>query len=128
MPFPDFEKPSILVRVSLGELESGFLSNTTTRRLWIDDKALRIQVCPKKGIHPTVLLWGWDWDHQTYSRVWYGSLGKDDHPYRVSYSPSVILTGFRRLIRWFIVENLCFSRIFLSPCFLHFTCCFDTTP
>jgi len=73
MPFPDFEKPSILVRVSLGELESGFLSNTTTRRLWIDDKALRIQVCPEKGINPTILLWGWDWDHQTCSREGYGS-------------------------------------------------------
>ena len=37
---------------------------------------LRIQVCPKKGIDPTILLWGWDWDHQTYSREGYGSLGK----------------------------------------------------
>ena len=36
---------------------------------------LRIQVCPKKGINPTILLWGWDWDHQTYSREGYGSLG-----------------------------------------------------
>ena len=25
------------------------------------DVSLRIQVCPKKGINPTVLLWGWDW-------------------------------------------------------------------
>ena len=32
--------------------------------------SLRIQVCPKKGINPTILLWGWDWDHQTYSRAW----------------------------------------------------------
>ena len=33
----------------------------------------RIQVCPKKGTNPTILLWGWDWDHQTYEfsgRVW----------------------------------------------------------
>ena len=37
--------------------------------------SLRIQVCPKKGINPTILLWGWDWDHQTYSREGYGSLG-----------------------------------------------------
>ena len=22
---------------------------------------LRIQVCPEKGINPTILLWGWDW-------------------------------------------------------------------
>ena len=36
---------------------------------------LKIQVCPKKGINPTILLWGWDWDHQTYSREGYGSLG-----------------------------------------------------
>ena len=26
---------------------------------------LRIQVCPEKGTNPTVLLWGWDWDHQS---------------------------------------------------------------
>ena len=25
--------------------------------------SLRIQVCPKKGINPTILLWGWDRDH-----------------------------------------------------------------
>ena len=37
--------------------------------------SLSIQVCPKKGINPTMLLWGWDWDHQTYSREGYGSLG-----------------------------------------------------
>ena len=40
--------------------------------------ALWMQVCPKKGINminPTILLWGWDWGHQTYSREGYGSLG-----------------------------------------------------
>ena len=37
--------------------------------------ALSIQLCPKKGINPTILLWGWDWDHQTYSREGYGCLG-----------------------------------------------------
>ena len=41
----------------------------------MDGLSLRIQVCPKKGINPTILLWGWDWDHQTYSREGYGSLG-----------------------------------------------------
>ena len=40
--------------------------------------ALRIQVCPKKGINPTILLWGWDWKHQTYSREGYGSLGMNN--------------------------------------------------
>ena len=39
-------------------------------------QSLRIQVCPKKGVNrSTILLWGWDWDHQTYSRKGYGSLG-----------------------------------------------------
>ena len=42
--------------------------------------SLSIQVCPKKGINPTILLWGWDWDHQTYSREGYGSLGFYQHP------------------------------------------------
>ena len=37
--------------------------------------SLRIQICPKNPIIPTILLWGWDWDHQTYSREGYGSLG-----------------------------------------------------
>ena len=41
----------------------------------LKNHSLRIQVCPKKGINPTILLWGWDWDHQTYSREGYGSLG-----------------------------------------------------
>ena len=34
---------------------------------------LSIQVCPKKGINPAILWWGWDWEHQTYEnsgRVW----------------------------------------------------------
>ena len=42
-------------------------------------ETLRIQICPKKGINPTILLWGWDWDHQTYSREGFGSLGKNIH-------------------------------------------------
>ena len=41
----------------------------------VDNHALRIQICPKKGINLTILLWGWDWDHQTYSREGYGLLG-----------------------------------------------------
>ena len=36
---------------------------------------LRIQICPEKGISPVILLWGWDWDHQTFSRKGYGSFG-----------------------------------------------------
>ena len=37
--------------------------------------SLRIQLCPKKGISPTILLWGWDLDHQSYSREGSGFLG-----------------------------------------------------
>ena len=37
--------------------------------------SVRIQVCPKKGVNPIMLLWGWDWDHQTYSREGSGFLG-----------------------------------------------------
>ena len=36
---------------------------------------LRIQVCPKKGIISTILFWGWDLDHQSYSREGSGFLG-----------------------------------------------------
>ena len=32
-------------------------------------------MCPKKGINPTVLLWGWDWDHKSYSGEGSGCLG-----------------------------------------------------
>ena len=39
---------------------------------------LRIQICPKEGISPIFLFWGWDWDHQTYSREGYGSLGPNN--------------------------------------------------
>ena len=37
--------------------------------------SLRIQICPKKGITPIFLFWGWDWDHQSYSREGSGFLG-----------------------------------------------------
>ena len=50
-------------------------SNKFENSLGIQSYSLRIQICPKKGINPTILLWGWDWDHQTYSREGYGSLG-----------------------------------------------------
>ena len=37
--------------------------------------SLRNQTCPKKGIHLIILFWGWDWDHQSYSREGSGFLG-----------------------------------------------------
>ena len=37
--------------------------------------ALRIQICPKKGISPIFLFWGWDWNPQSYSREGSGFLG-----------------------------------------------------
>ena len=38
-------------------------------------QTLRIQICPKKGIISTILFWGWDLDHQSYSREGSGFLG-----------------------------------------------------
>ena len=40
-------------------------------------KPLRIQICPWKGISPIFLFWGWDWDHQSYSRERSGFLGNN---------------------------------------------------
>ncbi len=37
---------------------------------------LRIQVCPKEGIIPKILLWGWDWNPQSSSREGSGFLGQ----------------------------------------------------
>ena len=37
--------------------------------------SLRIQKYLKKGISPTILFWGWDSDHQSYSREGSGFLG-----------------------------------------------------
>ena len=56
-----------------------FLKKNTVEH-WpaFDEFALRIQVCPKEGINPTILLWGWDWDHQSYSREGSGFLGLGD--------------------------------------------------
>ena len=31
------------------------------------DNTLKIQVCPKKGISPTILFWRWEFDHQSYN-------------------------------------------------------------
>ena len=47
--------------------------------LLVNYHALRIQIYPKKGISPTILLRGWDWDHQSYSTEGSGFLGILDH-------------------------------------------------
>ena len=38
-------------------------------------KKVRNRVCPKEGIIPKILLWGWDWNPQSYSREGSGFLG-----------------------------------------------------
>ena len=40
---------------------------------------LRIQICPKEGIIPKILFWGWDWNPESYSREGSGFLGRR-HP------------------------------------------------
>ena len=37
--------------------------------------SLRLQVCPKEGISPIILFWGWDWNPYSYSREVSGFLG-----------------------------------------------------
>ena len=64
----------------------------------------RIQICPKKGISPTFLFWGWDWDHQSYSRERSGFLGQaiclDSRFYQRS------LSTFRNFISIFLSEKI----------------------
>ena len=68
-PFPERATScqGIAIKLWIPPRGSGDFSNWQT---------LSIQLCPKKGINPTILLWGWDWDHQTYSREGYGCLGR----------------------------------------------------
>ena len=60
--------------------------------------SLRIQVCPKKGVSPIILFWGWDWDHQSYFREGYGFLG-----YNKVIQRSLWITW----CWWFCIYNLC---------------------
>ena len=53
-----------------------FCISLLTRGRFAPIQTLRIQVCPKEWISLIILWWGWDWDHQTYSREGYGSFGK----------------------------------------------------
>ena len=58
---------------------------------------LRIQVCPKKGIISTILCpmtWGWDLDHQSYSREGSGFLG--------IYTPENWKTIYHFLWKWVV--------------------------
>ena len=72
-------------------------------------KTLRIQICPKKGINPTILLWGWDWDHQTYSREWHGSLGKNKKDTKYTEQTSCFTLMIRE-----VHQFLTFLRTFCS--------------
>ena len=55
--------------------------------------SLRIQVCPKKGINPTILLWGQDWDHQSYSREGSGFLGISINTYTPCNGVCAMING-----------------------------------
>ena len=46
---------------------------------------LRIQICRKKWISPIILFWGWDCNHQSYSREGSGFLGKYIYIYNYIY-------------------------------------------
>jgi len=71
--------------------------------------SLRIQICPEKGISPVILLWGWDWDHQTYSREGYGSLGyinrnKDNPWYDPWYNFQLLHHGFSQVMQVLLLQ------------------------
>ena len=51
-----------------------FLQKKTHETGKIREDAFTLSVL-RKGFNPTILLWGWDWDHQNYSREGYGSFG-----------------------------------------------------
>ena len=63
-----------------------------------------------EGISPVILLWGWDWDHQTYSREGYGSLGyinrnKDNYPwYNPWYNFQLLHHGFSQVVQVLLLQ------------------------
>ena len=80
---------------------------------WIHVYSLRIQVCPKKGINPTVLLLGWDWDHQTYSREGYGSLGNNLLNDRLQGVGNRVITRRKDSTVWFF-SHVCDADAFVG--------------
>ena len=56
--------------------------------------SLRIQICPKKGISPRIPFWGWDGDHQSYSREGSGFLRYDNMNIIKSYQRFIQLITF----------------------------------
>ena len=64
-------------------------------------------VCPKKGISPTILFWGWDLDHQSYSRD--GILHKPT-PWKINMEPKNHPIEGRNIIwtkpSWLQVQNV----------------------
>ena len=70
--------------------------------------SLRIQICPEKGIEPRILLWGWDWDHQTYSRDGSGFLG---HVGTVGCKRKKFQTIFSQMVVGFLLIFILWDRI-----------------
>ena len=68
--------------------------------------SLRIQICPKNGIFPTILFWGWDLDHQSYSRDGSGFLGYFILPpgpgwVGIGWSYEIIIDLRSKQFRWY---------------------------
>ena len=66
------------LQVQKGQLSSYFFHVEVQHKMIEYDSALRIQVCPKEGITPRILFWGWDWNPQSYSWEGSGFLGQHD--------------------------------------------------
>ena len=59
-------------------------------------------------INPIMLLWGWDWDHQTYSREGFGFLGDG---FLCLFFPSVFLN---HVLRMAVCIEMCCVRMILQ--------------
>ena len=90
---------------------------------------LRIQVCPKKGISPKILLQIWDWDHQWYFREGPGFVGIYN-PWANYYNSAIFLSQNCGGIFWVIPcllnhlswgdQAAVWSLFFLFPTYLVF--------
>ena len=90
---------------------------------------LRIQICRKKRISLIILFWGWDWDHQSYSREGSGFLGTihvqvhilHQHDTRCQTADTCIFPRAHLAIhrtQFFVTSHLTFQvcRTWLSTC------------